>query len=1412
MACKKDVEEVIYNVVNRDIKNITKLNKEGFAEVTKDFGKTDFENIKILNDKFKERVINHIKSTDNDLPGTIQIKISEPLYEQYIRIIEKVQLKKATEEAKQLELEDTSRADMGENPSYLFESKKNLNDLVSRTTTDKFGKTKIETPEEIRYEYSEEIKNTIFAGEPRNITAKEALSNILNTGIFDKNSKEFEQIHRMIISTKATIKLVDSKDMKSTDTYMQYNTVDNTIEMSVDNLGDVSSVKEGVEKFLHEVYHDRTLRVLRTPKNATEQKLRNDLKKVYDGLKPLLEDKYPHEMSSLEEFTAGMFSNKQFEFEVEQLINAKKSFWDVLTAFFRDLFGLDNSYNKLINNLLRLIDTTDENYTGIDTLEAKYTYGQKKLVAKKGLQSITISIEKTFSDLEVIANRSQMQDSPFLTKLKTVKNEIDVLLDKYVKDSDEYRLESIKIFNKFMEEQLNSSNKILANVDITSQQYENVKVYNNTFKSLQIHIDNAVEDLETNNIITAEEHVKLNQEIEALISNSKIIDKKLLKVAKKLNRKSAIFQEQYKDVLLKYEQKFRQEGKAKGLTKATLDEYVNKQLSENRELIQKETDETWFDLIDSPLTDITSLSATVNSEKDFTHPIIRVFSRILDKVKHEYTNLIQPKLLELQEATNIFLDGSRIKSSDENYKNLFEWSKNDEGFLLGEYQIGFRDSFNELMNTVNAEDFGKDLSDEDKLKLKKSKMRNWFKLNTDSIKNFDEDGNPYYITKPAKQWKTDFSKLTQKERDYLAVLQSQAKEANDNYGISVKSLKKNTLGVDFYQLPSHHKETITHLKNLNKDIFKELWQDTFKLRTDDTTQGEQDFVDDKNVHIVRRDLSGKEVDYIPIHFRGKIPKSKQSTDLATMYAMEIQQSIKFKSKTKVHTDLKIFIDIIQENGFIKKQGLGSRVVSYFNNDGTTSPVIVDKQDAHLIKMLETMMNNRLYDKTSTYLGKIGNADGAKIESFIRGVVSRTSQAINFVGAPANAIGGKVQSILEVISDPNLSVKNIKNAEIFFFKHLGNTIDDVGRNIYKSLPNQLLMSFGGLVTSDLIQNNFEKNKALALTNTKPLFFMQEGGEHWIQSIHTMTILDGAKILDEKGNYLDKNGNVTTKENAASILDISVLENGKLTTSIKTPFYTTIDRMTEYNKGGNSTLRSYIQSSLIKSQGQYSTEYQSELQRHTLGKAVAHFKKHIISPGLRRFRGLGTNAFSKPEDVILNFESDLLRPDEGNYVTWLRFLTRSVAPKLAKLQFSLIVKDFNEMDEWEKGNIVRTFTELAYIMVMANLALLAAGAASDDDDNDVFWYIAAITRRNQSDAQQFIDPREAWRVLKNPISSLKFIESSTDVIAALSNYVNPLAEDRNEKITKASSKMIKYLIPGYGHLLDTTPKEQYGWSNR
>lgn len=1529
MACKKDVEEVIYKVVNRDIKNITKLNKEGFAEVTKDFGGTDFEDIKILNDKFKEKVINHTKSTDNDLPGIIQIKISEDLYKQYIRIIEKVQLKKATEEAKQLESEDIERAG-----GQKLESKKNLKELIT-SKIDAFGRSiPTQTEEQIRHDFSEEIKSTIFNGNISNITAKQALFNILQSGMFDKNSKEFELINRMIISTKATIKLVDSKDMKSTDTYMQYNTVDNTIEMSVNNLGDVSSVKEGIEKFLHEVFHDRTLRILRLPKNTTEQKLRNDLQKTYDSLKLLLEDKFLHEMSSLEEFTAGMFSNKEFEFEVEQLLNTKTGFWNILRDFFRNLFGLSKDYDVLINQLLSLVDTTDENYVGEDTLEAKI-FNKRPPTVKKGLEVVTYNIEKTLEDLENTTKRHGASEK-YKELLKSTQKEIDDLLDLYEKNSNEYIIESIKVFNNFMNYQLSRTEFRLDNIDdFNSGLYTQMITYNRMFMSMQNEIKLSLKDMLKQNLISKEDYVKMLDDTTENVTLSHELKDKLIIAAEEKLENLDVFLDQVKLIYLEYADKFRKEGKQKGLIKNELDEYVNKQVAENRDLIKQETKEYWVKLLKEPLLDVSATAALVNTEKALLSPIIRIVSKILDNVKHTYTSIVQPKLLEIQSETNKFLEGKSFQSSDKNYEHLIDWSEDGTGYIKSEYKIGFRESFIKLMEKVNTLTFdnnkkldvqlsnldslkdnkktisirstgkhdyekgeivniyskkvntgikvkiksvttysdfenlsqarkdafakkmgnytdfndflsknkyisdkklqleypeiynflykngtvdiieySKTLSEEstDLQKLRKETLKAWFKENTTRVKTI-ENNKVQYITKPADKWKTDFSQMSQKDIDYLNFVRKGFAEANSNYGITVKSLKKTTLGVDYYQLPSQHKELTTHLKNGNiLKMGKEIYEDTFKLRTDDTTLGElSETIDNKAAYVVYTDISGKEIKYVPIHHRGKIAKKDQSIDIPTLLSLEIQNSVKFKEKTKVHNDIKMFIDVIEENGYMETVGIGSKVVSRISGKNEITPEIKYGR-SNTLKVLETMLNNRIYDKTSTNVQGASAVDVSKIESFIRGIVSRAGMALKTVGAPVNVISGNANTFFQVIKDPNLNVGNVGNAANYFAKHFNATLADTGRNVYKSLPNQILMQFGALVNADLLQNTFEKNKAMNLVNPKAIFFMQEAGEHWNQALHTLTILDATKILDKDGNYLDKNGNIVSKDEAVSLLDIQVLENGNLTTTLKTPFYTTMDRMKEYDKGGNATIRSYVQSSLIKSQGQYSVEYQSEFQRMLIGKMISHFKKHILDPGLDRFRGLGTNLIGNEENMIFNYDEDLQRIDEGAYVTFLRWLFRTVLPKIGILKNYMITNEWSEMDDWEKGNIKRTFAELGFIMLAATTTALSAGAASDDDDdNSFFWWAAATSRRVQSNALQFVDPNEAWRVLKNPVSSLRFLEDSSKFLGTMTNYLNPFEEDRNEQFIKQATKMKDNWVPG-AKLFNENYKRQYNYMNK
>lgn len=1297
------------------------------------------------------------------------------------------------------EQEELAKLTPGVQTELVFESKKNFEELSGKNTNNQFGR---EFPEdsiddEKVYDYSDEIKNVLFQGNVKNTTAKVVLQNILNSGIYQNDPKKLELIHRMMISTKASVKLVNGSELVGDDTYMQYNATTQDIQMAADNLGQVNSVEEGVSKFLHEVFHDRTIRVLKIPKNSSEQSLRRSLDDTYQRLRESLEVQFPHEMSSLEEFTAAMFSNKEFEAQVALLVNTNTSFWDTIKNFFRQLFSLDSSYDSLLNDLISLVDVTDEQFSTDVILESKYKYGDNKVIkSKKKLENLNDNIENTLKNLTEVTKRAD-KDSPFKTRFEDVKLEIEKLLEIYERDSNEYKIESIKILNHFITNQFDSADKRLSSNDkITTGTYEQLRTYVTTFNSLEKVIKGSLEELRTADAIEMDEFNSLYNQTNDLITRSNRIQDKLMGYANDfIKNKSNLFSDEYKEVYFRYENKFRNEGKKKGYTKSALDEYVNKRLSENRELIQTESKEEFNDLISSSITDISQLSAIMNSEKDFNHPIIRIFSRILDGVKQRYQSIIQPKMLEIQAVTEKFLEGRRLESSDKVYGKMIDWSKDDEGYLVGEYQIGFKDSFNDVLASVEALD-----KTDPKYLFNKAKMfKVWFAANT--IKD------SYNNTKPHPKWLTDTSKMTDKEISYLKYSRDVAELSHKNYGIQAKSLKSTLMGATFYRLPSQHKELITHIKN--NDLLKygkEALSDTFKLREDDTDFGEtMTKRNGKTEYMVYTDLSGKEIKYVPIHHRGKIERKNQSTDIPTLYSMEFQNSVKFNEKSKVNSELKMFIDVISENDFVKRKGVGLRWVV-----GAKSELVTyKKEDANLLKLLETMMNNRVYDKTKEYVGKIGSVDVSKLEGFVRGITSRAGMALNVIGAPVNLITGKTQTLLENLRDPNLNLGNIKKAETYFRKNIGGTIDDLGRNVYKSLPNQILFNFGGIMGADIIQNSFEKNKALALTNTKWMYMMQEGGEHWIQSVHTMSILDAAKILDKDGNYLTKDGKITTKEDAASVLDILSIDSGRLAPNFKGEFYTSLDRMKTYSKGGEATLRSYIQASLIKSQGNYSQEYQAEMQRHMLGTMLMHFKKHIISPGLSKFRGFATNAFANEEDVHLLYDSDLQRIDEGNYTTWVRYLTKSFLPKVASLKLKLLTEEWNEMDDWEKGNIQKTMTEIAFVALTASSALLFAGAASDDDDYDALWYAAAITRRLQSDALQYVDITEAWRLVKNPISSVNFLERTTHVVGSLTNYVTPFIEGREDKAINALKGAAK-MIPGKAVL--TNPHDAYGFVNR
>lgn len=149
MACKLDVDVVVKQVIEREIKNISFI-ENNFANTTIKFNKKDIELIVKLNKQWGEKVITYNSPKYNDVPGNITIFISEKLYDKYIKAIDKKRNVENTEKIREELRKDAERAGIEYTDDYLFDNK-------SDKTQELFDKI-MNTPSRV---IDEKIKNCL---------------------------------------------------------------------------------------------------------------------------------------------------------------------------------------------------------------------------------------------------------------------------------------------------------------------------------------------------------------------------------------------------------------------------------------------------------------------------------------------------------------------------------------------------------------------------------------------------------------------------------------------------------------------------------------------------------------------------------------------------------------------------------------------------------------------------------------------------------------------------------------------------------------------------------------------------------------------------------------------------------------------------------------------------------------------------------------------------------------------------------------------------------------------------------------------------------------------------------------------------------------------------------------------------
>lgn len=745
-----------------------------------------------------------------------------------------------------------------------------------------------------------------------------------------------------------------------------------------------------------------------------------------------------------------------------------------------------------------------------------------------------------------------------------------------------------------------------------------------------------------------------------------------------------------------------------------LPKIVSKELAQHSSKYNQKQIEGFLKKINGDISYVEAMADYMGDSKD---PVLALLAKMTDeelrdvREKHlEFRKDFALKVKDLEKAQKS--EGKSVGKDTELYDFMLE---KEDGKLTGHYVTKHRSkyweekrrAFKEIKDSITSEMSETEIS---------NKFKEWHRQN--SIWSLSQQR---YI--PNDKWLnpqfTEISSLPETQKEFYNWFVSKYQEMQELIP------EKHRMGT---KLPSVRKGTTQRVQQAGSfkeagSIVGESLTDELIYRPDDMERG------------ILTTESGNPLDTVPVYYTRKdLPVEEQVFNVEELLNRFSYMAMEFEAKNDMLDVMEGARELVKNREIVQLDTQGGKILNalkglinkeYSTQDRSSNAA---KQLDHFIQMFIYGQRERNEGSVKVF-GK--NVDIQKATNLLNKYTSFQGLAFNWLSGLNNVSFGTVMNLGEAFAGEQYTVKDWAWAQWEYDKNLAGITADIYRKEKEnkiSLFAEKFDIYGDYFRTMNNPRNTGLKKATDMVGSS-FYMFNSLGEHMLQSKVMLSILKHTKVFDKDGNKVD---GIETAYDAFEVV------NGKLKLKNSNVYIDT------------NTIGRKIDTIMRRMHGNYNSNTAIAMQQYALGKLALQFRKWLRPGFQRRWESTRYNEFLEKET-------------RGAYKDFLQ-VQWGLTKDLARLRFTAVATQWEQLSERERANYMRTITEIGFFLTTMALTSLLMGGDDDDEEPDSLIGLQSLylLKRLQTEMQSYVNPKATWDILRTPAASMSSIESMLDLL--------------------------------------------------